>query len=77
MNTQFHTPTSISVFMEGKEETKDFTTDTFGYNYEIEHFNQLLREGKKESDIMTFEFSKLLIKTLDDVRKEIGLEYKY
>ena len=75
MNTEFHTPTSITVLVDGKEETKNFKSDTFGYNFETAHFNQLLRDSKKESDVMTFEFSELLIKTLDDVRKKIGLEY--
>ncbi len=75
INRQFHTPTSITISTNGKEETKSFKGDTFGYNYEIEHFNQLLRSGKTESDIMTFEFSELLIKTLDDVRQIIGLNY--
>jgi predicted dehydrogenase len=75
MNTQFHAPTSVTTSVNGKEETKNFTSDTFGYNYEIAHFNQLLRFGKTESDVMTFAFSKLLIKTLDEVRMKIGLEY--
>ena len=75
MNTQFHTPTSITISTNSNEETKNFKCKELGYNYEIAHFNQLLKDGKKESDVMTFEFSKLLIKTLDDVRKKIGLEY--
>ena len=57
------------------DNTTHFGYKTIGYNFETEHFNDLLRENKKESDIMTFEFSKNLIKTLDDVRGVIGLEY--
>ena len=75
INRQFHTPTSVTISTEGSEQTLNFECDGFGYNYEIAHFNQLLRDGKTESDIMTFEFSKKLIKTLDDVRKIIGLSY--
>lgn len=75
INRQFHTPTSVTISTEGSEQTLNFESDGFGYNYEIAHFNQLLRDGKTESDIMTFEFSKKLIKTLDDVRKIIGLSY--
>lgn len=75
INRQFHTPTTVTILTDGKEETKDFTSKTFGYNHEIAHFNQLIRDSKTESDIMTFEFSKKLIKTLDDVRNRIGLEY--
>ncbi|QTE22627.1 Gfo/Idh/MocA family protein [Polaribacter cellanae] len=75
INKQFHTPSSVTIISEEKEETIPFECETNGYNFETEHFNQLLREGKKESNIMTFEFSKKLMKNLDEVRGIIGLEY--
>ncbi|MGJ8742969.1 Gfo/Idh/MocA family protein [Polaribacter sp.] len=75
INKQFHAPSTVTVFENGKEEIIDFGYKTIGYNFETEHFNNLLREDKKESDIMTFEFSKNLMKTLDKVRCIIGLEY--
>ncbi|WP_299062339.1 Gfo/Idh/MocA family oxidoreductase [uncultured Polaribacter sp.] len=75
INTMFHQPATVSIFQDENEEIKDFNTKTIGYNFETEHFNNLLRENKKESNIMTFNFSKNLIKTLDKVRSVIGLEY--
>ncbi len=75
INDGFHGPTTVTLIVDGKEETKDFNYNTMGYKYEIEHFNQLLRHHKTESDIMTFDFSKKLIETLDSVRREIGLNY--
>jgi len=75
LNTRFHEPTSITIIQNGMETTKDFPYKGFGYYYEILHFNQLLRDDKKESDIMTFEFSRVLIETIDKVRDLIGLEY--
>ena len=75
VNTQFHAPSTISIFENGKEEVLDFNYKNIGYNFEIEHFNELIRNNKKESNVMTFEFSKNLIKTLDTVRVVIGLEY--
>ena len=75
INTMFHMPTTVTIAENGKDEIIDFKTKTIGYNFETEHFNNLLRDHKKESDIMTFEFSKNLIKTLDTVRGIIGLEY--
>lgn len=75
INTKFHEPTTITIFKDNKEKLIDFNYKTIGYNFETEHFNNLLREGKKESDVMTFDFSRNLIKTLDLVRKEINLEY--
>ena len=75
INTMFHQPTSITLLQNGIEEHVDFSTKTFGYNFEIEHFNQLLRDHKKESDLMSFSFSKDLIATLDLIRKKINLNY--
>lgn len=75
INDGFHGPTTVSIIINGKEEVKDFNYSTNGYDYEIRHFNQLLRANKTESDIMTFDFSTKLIQTLDSVRKEIGLDY--
>ncbi|GAA4300975.1 Gfo/Idh/MocA family protein [Aestuariibaculum suncheonense] len=75
INTQFHAPSTVTIIIDGKEEIKDFNYNTIGYNFETIHFNNLLREGKTESDIMTFDFSRNLINTLDRVRKLIKLEY--
>ncbi|WP_405606120.1 Gfo/Idh/MocA family protein [Polaribacter sp. Asnod1-A03] len=75
INTRFHEPTTVSIIENGSEEIIDFNYNTIGYSFETEHFNQLLRENKTESDIMTFDFSLNLIKTLDKVRNIIGLEY--
>ncbi|MEW4922604.1 Gfo/Idh/MocA family oxidoreductase [Algibacter sp. 2305UL17-15] len=73
---QFHCPSTVSLIpKDGKKETIDFDCKTIGYNYEVMHFNELLREGKTESDVMTFEFSRQIIKTLDDVRQLINLNY--
>lgn len=75
INTMFHMPTTVTISIDGTERVIDFGYKTIGYNYETIHFNQLIRDGKTESDIMTFEFSKQLIKTLDTVSDIIGLEY--
>ncbi|TGV04792.1 Gfo/Idh/MocA family protein [Flavivirga rizhaonensis] len=75
INRGFFMPTTVTLISNDKEEVIDFGYKTIGYNYEILHFNNLLREGKVESNVMTFEFSKQLIKLLDDVRANINLEY--
>ena len=75
INTMFHQPSTVTIFKNGKEEIIDFGYKTIGYNFETEHFNQLLRANKKESNVMTFDFSKKLIQLLDEVRLKIGLEY--
>tara|TARA_R110000787_G_scaffold286157_4_gene403507 strand:- start:6886 stop:7866 length:981 start_codon:yes stop_codon:yes gene_type:complete len=75
INTRFHEPSSVSVIQNNEEKILDFPCDTLGYNFEIVHFNQLLRGNKKESDVMTIDFSRNLIKTLDMVRNHINLVY--
>ena len=77
INGRFHQPSSVTLIdNQGQSELKTFGNKTIGYSFEIEHFSQLLRDGKTESDIMTFEKSKQLIGTLDHIRSLIGLEYK-
>ena len=76
INSQFHTPSTITLIPnEGKAETVDFNYETIGYNYEVIHFNELLRQSRTESNIMSFEFSRNLILTLDKIRDIIVLQY--
>ncbi len=76
INGRFHEPSSVTLIDQyGNSELKTFNYKTIGYSYEIEHFNQLIREGEKESDIMSFNRSIELISILDKVRKIIGLNY--
>ena len=77
INGRFHEPSTVTIIDKNEnEELKIFDYKTIGYSYEAEHFNQLIRVGKTESDVMTFEKSKKLISTLDLVRKHIDLVYK-
>tara|TARA_R110002072_G_scaffold86876_4_gene196150 strand:- start:3353 stop:4327 length:975 start_codon:yes stop_codon:yes gene_type:complete len=76
INSQFHAPSTVNLIPnKGNAETIDFNYKTIGYSYEAIHFNELLRQGKTESHVMSFEFSKALIKTLDDVKNLINLHY--
>ncbi|NVJ89607.1 MAG: Gfo/Idh/MocA family oxidoreductase [Flavobacteriaceae bacterium] len=72
LNSRFHQPTTITIKTPNKRELLDFKYSTIGYNFEIEHFNNLLLENKKESDLMSYEFSKNLIILLDKVRELIN-----
>ena len=75
INDGFFSPSTVSLISNGKTEIKDFNYKTIGYNYETIHFNELIRAGKTESDIMTFEFSRKLISLLDNIRNHINLHY--
>ena len=75
LNRHFHCPTTVTIIKGSKQETINFDIKTNGYSYEINHFNELLRQGKTESDVMTFNFSQKLMMTLDKIRSTIGLTY--
>ncbi|MFT6925842.1 MAG: putative dehydrogenase [Psychromonas sp.] len=75
INSGFNSPSTVTLINGTTQENLDFDCKTNGYDYEINHFNELLRQQKTESDIMTFNFSQNLIETLDRVREIIGLKY--
>lgn len=75
INSGFHSPSTVTLINDTTQENRGFDCKTNGYDYEITHFNTLLRQQKTESDIMTFNFSQNLIETLDRVREIIGLKY--
>lgn len=75
INSRFHEPSSVSIIADGKEELFEFGYTTIGYNFEVLHFNELLRNDKTESPIMTYNFSRMLMETLDKVRANIDLDY--
>lgn len=75
INSRFHQPSSVTIQQGTKEETITFPHTTNGYSFETEHFNELLRNDRKESDVMSFEMSKNLIQLLDTVRKRIHLSH--
>ncbi|HLT32412.1 MAG TPA: Gfo/Idh/MocA family oxidoreductase [Aquaticitalea sp.] len=76
INSRFHEPSTVTLIQNGNKETSEFGYSTFGFNYEIAHINELIRNGQTESPIMTHEFTRNLIKLLDDVRHLIGLRYE-
>ncbi len=75
ISSNFHCPSTVTLIHGTNEKSIDFNCKTYGYNYEINHFNELLRQGRTESHIMTFNFSRHLMETLDRVREVIGLKY--
>jgi len=53
------------------------TTPILGYANEADHVNQMLLDGKTESNIVTFEKSNKVIKNMDLIREKIGLKYPF
>ena len=75
VHSNFHQPSHITITKNGIAEFIEFPDTSNGYNYEAIHVQKMLRSGKKESPIMTFDRSLELIQLLDTVRKKIGLTY--
>ncbi|MEJ0080818.1 MAG: Gfo/Idh/MocA family oxidoreductase [Puia sp.] len=48
----------------------------FGYQYEARHVNECLKKGLKESPIVNFADTLLLIDTIDRIRKVAGIHYR-
>ena len=46
-----------------------------GFNYETEHFCELLRTGRRESPVMTHSMSRQMMRILDRARDTLGLVY--
>jgi predicted dehydrogenase len=66
-------------FLVTKTETIEYknTTPIFGYAREVEHVNQMLKENRTESNIVTFKKSRNVINNMDLIRKQIGLKYPF
>ena len=74
--TRFHEQNNYSIhFANGKNEHFETDKKGYGYSYEIEHFNQCLISGLKESPVMTYNMSLDILRIMDSVRKQIGFKY--
>lgn len=66
----------VSLLDDGKIiETWDLPVTGIGYAHEIEHVNECVRSGNIESDMHSFADTRALMKTLDSVRKMLGVRY--
>ncbi|MHA6280976.1 Gfo/Idh/MocA family protein [Salinimicrobium sp. CAU 1759] len=75
ISSRWHEPATVTITTPQGAETKSFDVASYGYEYEARHVNDMLRKGRIESDVMSFEKSVQLISLLDQIRKEIKLEY--
>ncbi|WEK55321.1 MAG: Gfo/Idh/MocA family oxidoreductase [Candidatus Cohnella colombiensis] len=73
---QFLFSRSATLHVKGEEPvTLADERSTAGYNYEAEEAMNCLREGRKESDVMTHEETLQIMHTLDQIRGQWGLKY--
>jgi predicted dehydrogenase len=62
-------------YLDGRIVELDAPIVSSGFNYETEHFCELLRSGRTESPVMTHAISLQMMRILDEARREIGLVY--
>ena len=68
----------VTLRRDGQDEVvRDFPAAAEGYEYQLEEFARLLREGERESARMPLADSLAIMETLDAVRAEIGLRYPF
>ena len=77
LHEDWHKPTGLTLRRnDGTSEDFDYPLDEGnGYQYEALHVMECLRAGKTESDIMPLDETLTLMKTLDEIRKQWGLQY--
>ncbi|TVZ51547.1 Gfo/Idh/MocA family protein [Dokdonia sp. Hel_I_53] len=77
IHARFHEPSNVTIIQNGITSKVHFPTPEgiYGYHYEILHCQEMLTSEKIESPVMSFKKSLQLIKMLDLIREEIGLQY--
>lgn len=75
LNTLWHQTQSYTLTIADHEEEIVLPTKGKGFTYEIEECNQCIRENRIESNLWSHQNSLDLIKIVDQVRNQIGLEY--
>jgi predicted dehydrogenase len=69
-------PSSATIrYMDGRTVELEEPIVSSGFNYETEHFCELLRDGRGESPVMTHDMSRQMMRILDRARATIGLVY--
>lgn len=72
---EFFRAKEVIIVADGCEEFYMDQSDGLGYQHEAQAVTDLIKSGAKESPVVPHKFSLDLIRTLDRVRKEIGLKY--
>ncbi|MBN2878012.1 MAG: Gfo/Idh/MocA family oxidoreductase [Clostridia bacterium] len=68
------------IYADGKEEiiTDEYASKGLrGFIYEIDHVSECIRNGLKMSPIHSWDESMEIIKTLDEIRSQVGLKYPF
>ena len=78
VDSNFYTPTSMRVIIDGKG-TQEFPANYSGHGIreQAAHFANLVREGKLESELMPHSETLAIMDCMDEIRYQIGLKYPF
>ncbi len=68
-------PGKLTISIDGKDEIIEMPFEANGYQFEAIEVGRCLREGKTESDIMPLDETLQIMRTMDNIRAQIGLKY--
>ena len=69
-------PGGLTLSVAGEaEQVFDFSETGNGYRYQAMEVNQCLRDGRQESELMPLEETLAVMKTLDEIRRQLGVRY--
>ena len=68
-------PSKLTIAADGKEEVIELPFEANGYQFEAMEVDRCLREGKTESGIMQLDETWQIMRTMDNIRTQIGLKY--
>jgi predicted dehydrogenase len=76
MNSMWHTFTSLDLLPnDGEPQHITFDRQGYGYQYEAEEVMRCIDEEKQQSDKWSWDHSRKLIHTLDEIRRITGIRY--
>lgn len=80
LSTRFYEPSTQFEYYPGRVDSKQLIpfekeAGGWGYQYEIRHAQECLRNGLTESPVMSHEDTLTLMEVMDEVRRKAGLEY--
>ena len=76
LHRRWHECREVSLYNKsGQVDRWTYPDEHHGYVYEIEEVHRCLRTGHQESTVLSHQFSLGLIRSLDEVRRIIGLKY--
>jgi len=79
LTSRFYEPSTTVEYYTGRTDTLQILPyakeQGWGYQYEIRHVNECLRNGHTESPVMTHADTLLMMETMDEVRRITGIKY--